>query len=72
MSVPFVLISYEQAVAAAANTKLRGKPPKARAFTVKITNKAVVKQDLERGYGYSHQSLFPDFPGLAQYGKTFR
>jgi len=37
MSVPFRLIQYDQAVAAFSGRQLAGQPPKARAFTIKIS-----------------------------------
>lgn len=72
MSVPFRLIKYEQAVAAFRGTVYPGHPPKARAFTLKIANKPGLRAELEQSFGYSHRSLFPDFAGLASYGRAFR
>ena len=72
MSMPFRLIKYDQAVAAAEGRNLVGKPPKARAFTLRVRAKQVLKQQLEQGFGYSHDSLFPDFPGFADYGRSFK
>lgn len=72
MSVPFKLINYDQAVAASEGRKLVGKPPKARAFTLRISNKADLRLGLEQAFGYSYSSLFPDFPGLRDYGKSWR
>jgi hypothetical protein len=72
MSVPFKLINYDQAVAASEGRNLPGKPPKARAFTLRICNKADVRLGLEQAFGYSYASLFPDFPGLHDYGRSWR
>lgn len=73
MSVPFRLIQYDQAVAAFNGTRFAGAPPKARAFTLKITaDKANLRSELAQGFGHTHRSLFPDFPGLAQFGRSFR
>jgi hypothetical protein len=72
MSLPFGLITYDQAVAAAAGTTLRGRPPQLRAFTVRTENKPALRQELEQAFGYSHRSLFPDFSGLAMHGRSFR
>lgn len=72
MSMPFRLIKYDQAVAAAEGRNLVGKPPKARAFTLRVRAKQVLKQQLEQGFGYSHDSLFPDFPVFADYGRSFK
>ncbi len=71
MSVPFQLISYKQAVAAFVGQGLPGQPPKARAFTLRIGQKQTLRDELQRGFGYSHRSLFPDFPGFAEYGTSF-
>jgi len=72
MSVPFKLINYDQAVAASEGRNLVGKPPKARAFTLRISNKADLRRGLEQAFGYSYSSLFPDFAGLRDYGKSWR
>ena len=73
MSVPFRLIQYDQAVAAFSGRQLAGQPPKARAFTIKISaDKENLRSELARGFGQTHRSLFPDFPGLAQFGRSFR
>jgi hypothetical protein len=73
MSIPFRLISYEQAAAARAGTRVAGAPPKARAFTLKVVGeKSDWRDELERSFGHNHRSLFPDFPGLAQFGQSFK
>jgi FRG domain len=72
MSVPFRLINYKQAVAASEGKAFSAGTPKARAFTLRIVKKRTVREELIRGFGYSHSSLFPDFPGYASYGKAFR
>jgi hypothetical protein len=72
MSVPFGLINYQQAVAAARGERLPGATPKARAFTLRIEDKQTICEELERGFGYSHSVMFPDFPGLARFGTSFR
>jgi hypothetical protein len=72
MSVPLVLIGYSQAEAAYSGTRLKGNPPKARAFTLRISgDKEELRNDLDRMFGLRHRSLFPDLPGFAQYGETF-
>jgi len=72
MSVPLVLIGYSQAEAAHAGRRLAGNPPKARAFTLRIAgDKEELRNDLDRMLGLRHRSLFPDFPGFAQYGERF-
>jgi hypothetical protein len=72
MSLPFSLISYRQAVAARQNRQLAGRPPEVRAFTLLISGKPTLRADLENAFGYSRQSLFPDLPGFAEYGQSFR
>lgn len=73
MSVPFKLIQYDQAIAAFEGKRLQGATPKTRAFTLKIVgNKDELRSQLARGFGHTHRSLFPDFPGLADYGQSFR
>jgi FRG domain len=73
MSVPVVLINYEQAEAAYAGTTLVGQPPKARTFTLRVVaDKERIRAELDRMLGHRHCSLFPDFPGFAQYGAGFR
>ena len=72
MSVPFRLIGYDQAIAAHEGRALRGAPPQARAFTLRVQNKETFRAELEQGFSHSHRSLFPDFPGFAQYGTSFR
>jgi FRG domain len=72
MSVPLVLIKHSQAEAAYDEEALVGHPPKARAFTLRITaSKDELRDELDRTLGHGHRSLFPDFPGLAQYGRSF-
>jgi hypothetical protein len=72
MSVPFRLINYQQAVAASRGQRLIGATPKARSFTLRVREKATVRAELEQAFGYSHQSLFPDFPGFSDHGAAFR
>lgn len=72
MSVPLRLVTYQQAEAAARKERLPGQPPRARAFTLRISRKAAIREELQRGFGYSYRSLFPDFPGFASYGSTFK
>jgi hypothetical protein len=71
MSVPFQLIGYDQAVAAMAGRRLRGQPPQTRAFTLRVENRAEVRSDLERAFGYASRSLFPDPAGLRVYGRSW-
>jgi hypothetical protein len=73
MSVPFQLIHYDQAIAAAEARRLAGaEPAKTRAFTLRVSNKAELRSDLGRAFGYSHASLFRDFLGLAKYRAAWR
>jgi hypothetical protein len=72
MSIPFKLIGYDQAVAASEGRNLAGQPPQARAFTLRITNKAELRLGLEQAFGYTYSSLFSDFPGLRDYGASWR
>lgn len=68
MSIPFQLIKYERAEAFAEGRNIGGAPAKASAFTLRIQNKAAIRSRLFQMFGYSERSLFPDLPGLAQYG----
>lgn len=72
MSVPFTLVSYEQALAAYHEQRLPGRQPQARAFTLRIRNKAVLREEIELGFGYSHRSMFPDLTGLETFGGSWR
>lgn len=72
MAVPFQLISYEQAEAAYKDERLGGKQPKVRAFTLRIDRKASIREELERTFDLSRRTLFPDFPGMADYGRSFK
>jgi FRG domain len=72
MSVPFQLINYEQAVAAYEGTKTAGATPKVRAFTLRIKNKEPIREELRRTFDLTHRTLFPDFPGMAAYGRSFQ
>jgi hypothetical protein len=72
MSVPFQLIGYHQAEAAYNNESLAGNPPNVRAFTLCVEGKAAIREELEHAFDLSHRTLFPDFPGMAGYGKSFR
>lgn len=52
---------------------LRGRQPGyPLAFTLRVppSAKAALRRDLERGFGYSHAMLYPDFPGFADFGRT--
>jgi hypothetical protein len=72
MSIPFQLISYEQANAAYANVALVGQPPRrVRAFTLRISNRLDIRVGLAQGFGYSRRSLFPDLAGFALYATSF-
>jgi hypothetical protein len=71
MSLPFSLISYQQAAAQLKQRRLAGRTPQVRAFTLRITNKGTMRSDLERAFGYSRRSLFPDLPGFAEFGESF-
>lgn len=71
MSVPLALINYEQAVRAYEGRKWVGKPPKAKAFTLRVGNKDVLRAEIEQAFSYSHSSLFPDFAGFATYRKAY-
>ena len=70
MSVPFVLINFQQADAAARGERVRGRQPKAREFTLRVGNKAALRQELERGFSYSYASIYPDFPGFARFASS--
>ncbi len=72
MSVPFTLVKYEHAVASAEGRALRGVRPRLPSFTLRITNKTQLRTELEQAFSYSFGSLFPDFAGLATYGRSFR
>lgn len=72
MSVPFVLIGFQQAIAARAGTTLRGRPPQIAAFTIRVRDKTAIKASLERTLSMTAQSLFPDVPGLEEYGTSWR
>jgi FRG domain-containing protein len=72
MSVPFQLITYEQAKAAYAGKRTGGNQPQVAAFTLRVANKEEVRSDLERTFGLSSSVLFPDVPGLATFGTSFR
>jgi hypothetical protein len=73
MSVPFKLIQYDQAVAAFNGTRLVGAQPRARAFTLKVAgDKPTLRDELRQAFGHTHRSLFPDFPGLAAFGRSWR
>ena len=72
MSVPFRLITYDRAEAAAEGRGIRGAPAIARAFTLRVCDKARQRTELEQAFGYSHRSLFPDFPGFRDHGLAFR
>lgn len=70
MSVPFRLVPYRQAEAAFAGRQLQAGTQTARAFTLRVRDKSVLRTELDRAFGLSYRSLFPDFPGLAQYGRA--
>jgi FRG domain len=70
MSLPFRLISFEQAEAAAKGERVRGRQPKARSFTVRVGEKDRIREDLKRGFAYSYSSIYPDFPGFAKFGSS--
>lgn len=72
MSVPFQLISYEHAVAAYEGKTYTGQTPKVRAFTLRIKNKAPIREELQSTFDLTHKTLFPDFSGMAEYGRSFR
>jgi hypothetical protein len=72
MSVPFQLIGYEAAQAAFEGRKRAGTQPTVRAFTLRVHNKAEIRDEVERAFDLSHRALFPDFPGMAEYGKSFQ
>ena len=70
MSLPFTLISFRQAEVAARGERLPGRPPRARAFTLRVTNKEALRGELERGFSYSYASIYPDFPGFARFARS--
>jgi hypothetical protein len=67
MSIPFTLVEYAHVAPLA-----HGRPPLYPAFTLRIKNQKAIKHDLERLYGYSMRSLFPDASGMATYGRSFK
>jgi hypothetical protein len=69
MAIPFQLITYDQAQRAFERKRLPKVFPQVRAFTIRVENKLALRTDLERSFGYSHESLFPDFPGFSTYAK---
>lgn len=71
MSLPFSLIKYGQAVAAREGRGLRGIEPGVRAFTLRATNKALIRTELEQVFGYSYRSLFPDYQGFREHARSF-
>lgn len=71
MSLPFSLIKYGQAVAAAEGRRLPGAEPGIRAFTLRVTRKPSIRTELEQVFGYSHRSLFPDYQGFREHGRSF-
>ena len=71
MSIPFTLVGYDRAQAAGRGVAAKGRPPKAGAFTLRISNKPKVRAELRAAFGYSYRTLFPDFAALADRGKTF-
>lgn len=71
MSVPFGLVQYTHATAAAEGEKAPGRPPtETRAFTLRVTNKATMREDVGRAFGYSHANIYPDFPGFARHAAS--
>ncbi len=68
MSVPFSLIQYKQAQAADEGRRLRGRQPTTCAFTLRITHKSELRADLDRTFGYTYATMYPDFAGFAAYG----
>jgi hypothetical protein len=70
MSLPFKLIMFEQAEAAARGERVHGRAPQARAFTLRISNKEEIRGELERGFAYSYASIYPDFPGFAKFARS--
>jgi hypothetical protein len=42
------------------------------AFTLRIPANAKpgLRRDLERGFGYTHAMMYPDYPGFAQFGRS--
>jgi hypothetical protein len=72
MTVPFQLIKYDKAEAAAEGRQMPGQKPKSLAFTLTINNKTQVRESLVQMFDYSHRSLFPDYPGFAAYGVSWR
>jgi hypothetical protein len=72
MSLPFSLIQYEHATTAPQGRRLSGRPPVARAFTLRVGHKAQLRLDLERTFGYTHATVYPDFPGFAEHAASVR
>lgn len=72
ISVPLSLINYDQAVAAIAGRRLPGRPPVARSFTLRVCQKPEIRRDLDRAFGYTHATIYPDLPGFATYAEALR
>src|SRR5664280_266101 len=67
MSIPFTLVDWGHLGPLA-----RGRPPLYPSFTLRIKNPDAIRRDLDRLFGYSMRSLFPDASGFADYGRSFR
>jgi hypothetical protein len=55
------------------NFVARGRPPGyPLAFTIRVPTEAKhhLLRDLERGFGYTHSMLYPDYPGFAAFGRS--
>lgn len=49
----------------------QGHPPSNPAFTIRVASAAKqdIRQRLEKMYGLRHATIYPDFPGFAQFGR---
>jgi hypothetical protein len=72
MSLPFQLVRYARAEAAARGVRVAAKPDEVRAFTLRVRRKSRLRADLENALGYAHRTLFPDLTGFEQYGRSWR
>ncbi len=66
-------LPYEHAGVSQAGLNLKWTPPRALAFTVRVSRKAEIRTALEQSFGYSHAWLFPDMAVFHDQGRqSFR
>ncbi len=48
------------------------KPGYALAFTIRIpaSAKATMRSELDKGFGFTHKMMYPDYPGFASFGRS--